>query len=155
MEMEKKQASATLWKIIAAVCALIAIAIAGLWFYSEHSSGHYFVVDNTEEGVHVLAANAAKYSSSVGYVTIEEGDSLLVRSHLADNSSINIKVRFGEYDPEDSAFWSDDVILDVDAVTFTDTFYPLEPGSYAVLITAGKKATGEVILTSDRQESAG
>ncbi|MBR3511634.1 MAG: hypothetical protein IKN74_01575 [Clostridia bacterium] len=123
-------------KVKICIClVIIAAIICGLMFYFRSSS--IFGVENDANGnITVVAQKAGKDASGMGYVTIQEGQKLEVRSNLTDGSSIKIEVLPKNIDATTKVLF-EETFTAVDAREFE-----LPAGEYSIRITAEKNATG-------------
>lgn len=127
--------------IIIAVAVIAALAIIGYSVFSRTSS--VFSVENNEDGtISVMAQNAGKNSGGLGYITLEEGQKLSVRTNLTDNSSIKIEVLPAEIDATTKVLF-EETFTAIDARQFE-----MPAGDYTIRITAEKGATGSMDISA-------
>lgn len=127
-------------KKILLIISLIVVVIAaiGITVWINHTSSVFNVENNEDGSIAVLAQRAAKNASGVGYITIEEGQELEVRSNLTDNSSIKIEVLPKNIDAITKVLM-EEIFTAIDARKFE-----LPSGDYTIRITVEKNATGSM-----------
>lgn len=122
--------------LIVVVLAVIAIAVA----ISNHRSSIFTVENNDDGTIEVTAQNAAQDASGVGYITLEEGQMLMVRTTLTDHSTVGIEVLPAETDATTKTLLNEEFTA-VDARHFE-----MPAGRYTIRITARKGATGSISI---------
>ncbi len=121
--------------IICAVVVIIVMAISAIIYFNQTSS--IFSVENKEDGsIAVTAQKSGESASGMGYITLEEGQKLEVRTNLTDKSSIKIEVLPKNIDATTKVLM-EEKFTSVDAREFE-----LPSGEYSIRITAKKNATG-------------
>ena len=103
-----------------------------------------FVSESDEEtgGTDVTAENADKGTGAIGYVTIGQGECLVISPDLTKGSfTVCVAPMAGEPSAEDTGI-GDETVLEETIQGREMTAYDLEPGEYAVGITVEEKATG-------------
>ena len=143
--MESKK---SIWKGIA-IAALIALLIAAaVIVFLMNRPASVFAVDNGADGVvHVTAQNAGADSAGIGYVTLGEGQRIVIESALTDKSSVDVKVRSGD---------SGEELFGGTFANFDAASFDAPAGEYSILITARQGTTGQLtVRAADRPEEAG
>jgi len=121
--------------------AIIAIVIIAIILANRKSS--FMKVDNKDDGtIAVVAQNAADKSSGLGYVTLEEGQKLNVRTNLTDNSTIKIEVLPSNIDATTKVLMEESFSA-IDARSFE-----LPSGNYTIRITAEKGTNGTMDIAA-------
>ena len=113
---------------------LIVMILASVMVFSLAACGGEgsMKLDNGEDGIiKVTAENAGKKSEGVGYITIAEGECLVI-SPVLEKGAYQVTVRDG----------ADKVILDESVEGKVMQAYPLDAGDYSLLITCTKTASG-------------
>ena len=103
-----------------------------------------FIVDSREEtgGTDVTAENAGKGTSALGYVTIGEGECLVISPDLSQGS-LTVRASLMEREATvNDLGTADELSLEETIEGRVMTAYYLEPGEYAVGITCAEKTTG-------------
>lgn len=127
-------------KVKICIClVIIAAIICGIVFY-QHSSSIFGVENDANGIITVVAQKAGKDASGMGYVTIQEGQKLEVRSNLTEGSSIKIEVLPKNIDATTKVLF-EETFTAVDAREFE-----LPAGEYSIRITAEKNATGTMSI---------
>ncbi len=111
------------------------------------AKGTMSAVDNEETGgVDVVCQNAGDGSAVTGYVTIEEGQ-CLVLSPVLDKGSIQVRATLmeGEATTEDLGT-ADEAALDETVSGTVMSSYDLEPGEYMLAIIAKDNPTGTMMI---------
>lgn len=97
-------------------------------------------------GIDVTAENAGKGSGTIGYVTIGEGQCLVISPDLSKGKfTVRILPVVDTPSAETTGIGGEALLVE----TIQDrkkTAYSLEPGEYAVAITVAEKATGTMMI---------
>ena len=125
--------------ILIIILLVVAILIAICFFIrTNHTSCIFNVINNEDGSIAINAQKAGKNASGIGYITIEEGQKLEVRSNLNDNSSIKIEVLPKNIDATTKVLM-EEIFTAIDAREFE-----LPSGDYTIRITVEKNATGSM-----------
>ncbi len=125
--------------ILIIILLVVAILIAICFFIrTNHTSSIFNVINNEDGSIAINAQKAGKNASGIGYITIEEGQKLEVRSNLNDNSSIKIEVLPKNIDATTKVLM-EEIFTAIDAREFE-----LPSGDYTIRITVEKNATGSM-----------
>ena len=117
---------------------IVVLAVISFITWINHTRS-IFNVDNNEDGsISVMAQKAGKNASGIGYITLEEGQMLEVRSNLTDSSLIKIEV-FPENINATTKVLMEENFTAIDARKFE---FP--SGKYTIRMTAIKKSTGSM-----------
>lgn len=123
--------------IICSVAVIVITIIIAIIYFNQTSS--IFSVENDDNGnIVVTAQKSGKNASGIGYVTLQDGQKLEVRSNLTDGSSIKIEVLPKNIDATTK-------VLFEETFTSIDTReFEIPSGEYTIRITAKKGATGSM-----------
>ena len=126
--------------IISLIVILLFVLCIIIW---TNYTSSIFNVENNEDGtIAVTAQKAGKNASGIGYITLEEGQKLEVRSNLTDNSTVKIEVLPENIDSTTKALM-EETFTAVDARDFE-----LPSGKYTIRITVVKNSTGSINIKS-------
>lgn len=132
--------SKTKWIIV----AVLAAALIGLILYLNNQPASKFAVENNEDNtVTVTAENAAKDASGMGYITLQEGQKIKIRSNMTEGSSMLVEILPAEINAATKTL-AEETITAVDILT-----YELPAGDYTVRITAHKGAKGTLDIYAE------
>lgn len=132
--------SKTKWIIV----AVLAAALIGLILYLNNQPASKFAVENNEDNtVTVTAENAAKDASGMGYITLQEGQKIKIRSNMTEGSSMLVEILPAEINAATKTL-AEETITAVDILT-----YELPAGDYTVRITAQKGAKGTLDIYAE------
>lgn len=115
------------------------------------------VTTNDDGSVSVTAQKAPVESVGIGYVTVEEGQQLVVIPNLSDKSVLQVEV-FPYAEPEDPSavkealglLTNEDGAVVSEVISGTEKYsYDVEPGEYYVRVTVIKKSDGTVTITAE------
>ncbi len=115
---------------------IIGIAIALFIFMTKEST--FKIETKSSNEVVVTTKNASKESGGVGYITLEEGQKIVVEANLEDKSTLKVEILPEKFDKNTKALKEKDF-------TKTDKEeYELAAGAYAISVTSQNKATGNL-----------
>ena len=134
--MKKKTLIITLCVAVAVVAVLAAVLL-------NRAPSSLTIVNNEDGTVEVTAENAARGSGAIGYITLEDGQELKVRSYLTDGSSIKIEVLPANVDA------ATDVLFEETFTAVDVGSFELPAGDYTLRITAEKGATGSMTVKAE------
>ncbi|MBR2738269.1 MAG: hypothetical protein IKD88_06125 [Lachnospiraceae bacterium] len=121
----------------------IAAVIVVFIVYSLIRAGHYVTVSNPSPNEIRMEAKAAREGGSgVGYLTLEDGQDIVITTDLREGSSVLVEVFIEGADGEPVQVYSDTFFVgETDTIDFTDG------GEYAVRFTAHEGTTGRMTAT--------
>ena len=140
--------------IAAAVTALFTMA-AGIAGCGE--SGVFSVTQEEDGTVSVTAQKASVRSMGISYLTVENGQQVVIRPSLTDKSVVNVKIiPYTEPEDIDSIQAAVDIlnvkdgaIIDEDISGTAPYTFDTEPGEYIVRVTVVKKADGSMTVAGE------
>lgn len=124
--------------------AAVIIGVLVITHIMPGSSSSFFGVENNDDGsIIVTAQNADAKSSGMGYIKIEDGKKLNIRSNMTDNSSVTIEVLPENVDATTTPVMKE-TITSIDARQFE-----LPAGKYTIRIEAAKGADGTMDIIAE------
>ena len=136
LRKNKKTTRLIVWGSVIAA----ALVICGVIIFVATYPFSKFEVESDWNGISIVAQNAAKNSGTLNFITIGEGEKLMVRSELQDDGAITVEVC-----PFDSA----DPVMKETIQGTAPHVYSVAPGKYLVIITVEEKVTGSMTITSE------
>ena len=153
----KTRSFSSLLALILALAMVLALSACGSKPASGDSSAAQqepnFVLDNGEDGtITVTAKEAGEGSGGMGYLTMDEGQTMVVETALEGDSALRLQVNPGEGTHAENppeADTSADYLLD-ETVSGSKTYtFDLDAGEYTVLVTAVGTTTGTARIYAD------
>ena len=141
--------------VICIVSLVMVMAFAGCSANVESTSSNSTIETSVDQNT-VTATFENSDGGGMGYVTINEGENLLVNCEM-EGGSFNLKFAEAteetdeDADMEEETINDEDVICEIDFVSSEDmNIDEIPAGDYKVLITASDKATGTIVITSGK-----
>lgn len=133
--MEKKEFN---WKLLAIIMTVVALVASGTAISFSQRPSSYFGIESNDDGtVSFIAGNAQAASSGTASVIVEDGQEIVVRTGLAGNGSIHIKITpAGGTTP----------VVDQTLKAIDVSYFEVDAGNYDVLATVESTATGYVTI---------
>ena len=156
MKLPKNSTRSLLALILALAMVLALSACGGKPASGDGSAAQQepnFVLDNGEDGtITVTAKEAGEGSGGMGYLTMGEGQTMVVETALEGDSALRLQVNPGEGTHAENppeADTSADYLLD-ETVSGSKTYtFDLDAGEYTVLVTAVGTTTGTARIYAD------
>lgn len=113
--------------------------------------GSYLSIDSGEgDGLAVTMEKAGKGSGGLGYLTLGEGQVMLVKADFSDRGAINIKVRPSDPNVDIDSLpdldFKENVLVDVDFTGQSESEYELPAGDYDLLLTVARRGSGTLTV---------
>ena len=136
-------------KLLTKTIFALALIIAAALLCS--ACGSSFSIDNGEgDGLTVTMEKAGKDSGGLGYLTLGEGQVMLVKADFSGRGAVNIKVRpsdpKADIDRLPALDFKEDVLVDVDFTGQSESEYELPAGDYDLLITVTRRGSGTLTV---------
>ena len=117
---------------------VVILIVIGIIIWINHTSSIFSVENNEDGSIAVMVQKAGKNASGIGYIMLEEGQKLEVRSNLTDTSSIKLEVLPENIDATTKVLM-EETFTAIDARDFE-----VPSGKYTIRITVEKNATGSI-----------
>ena len=130
--------------ILIAAALLLAFLLAGC-------GTHEFTVSSNEDNtISITAANAQKETGAIGYLTVQENDTVVLAPSFEKNGQTRVRFLAGSLGTDDfseTPVW-EGTLTGTEAQTIT-----LEPGEYTVGIIVARTTTGSATIRTQSDDS--
>ena len=142
--------------ILCLAAALLLTALTGCGAAEEKEDTNYIHVDSeSESSVTVTARGMKGEGGALAYITVREGQSLVIRTDLSDKSAVSVKIR--PLTEADTSIDSVPAVSEEAEYLVDETFsgaggeasYELPAGEYALWITGANGTDGRLTITAE------
>ena len=124
---------------------VMAAVIVVFIVYSLIKAGHYVTLNSPSDNeIRVEAKASAEGGGGVGYLTLADGEGLVITADLSEGSFlVEVFYNSGEEDAETEPIFTETFSSD------DSSSYELEAGEYAIRVTAHEGATGTMTVLAE------
>lgn len=138
---EQKSASKGVVVLVAVLCAaLLGTTVSTAVLAARQPKSELEVITDMDGAVSVRATNTKDGAEAMGYMTVEEGEEIRVRSILSEDGEVTIQLR------EKSEDITADPLYEYSVSSVKNDWYSVPAGEYSVTVESKKGTTGDVIL---------
>lgn len=115
-----------------------------------------FISSNEDNTVSISTDKTGKGTGGLAYITVNEGEELIVEKELQKKSQIELKIYKSEEEqsmdaiPVEATDEAGEPLLDIVVEGEGTDTYTLDPGTYTIGVSIEKKSTGTVTLRTQQ-----